>query len=250
MIDIQQNLTKYNYTTLHNKDIQYIVIHYVGSVSSAKSNAAYFANNKLQSSAHYFVDETSIWQSVKDKDIAWHCGGGLQGDSGHTFYKKCTNYNSIGVEMCCKQTSSGKWYFQDSTVKNTAELVRHLMKKYNIPIERVIRHYDVTGKNCPAPYVKEDAWEKFKDRLIIEEEREMTESERQRFNLLVEQVEKLTQNQERVYRYTKELPDWARPTIQKLLNKGYYNGASEDNLNLPETLMRTLVINDRAGLYK
>ena len=160
MLPIQQKLTPYNFTRMINKTNMYIVIHFVGSVSSAKNNARYFYSNDLrgtpyEASAHYFVDETSIWQSVEDGNMAWHCGGGLQGDRGHTFYKKCTNLNSIGIEMCCKQTSSGRWYFQDSTVQNTVELVIYLMKKHNIPIENVIRHYDVTGKNCPAPYVDE-----------------------------------------------------------------------------------------------
>ena len=77
----------------------------------------------------------------------------------------------------------------------------------------------------------------------------MTETERIKFNMLVEQVDKLTREKERVYHYTKELPDYARPIIQKLLDKGIYAGASESDLNLPETLMRILVINDRTGLY-
>jgi len=103
---------------------------------------------------------------VLDKDRAWHCGGGLQGTNGHTFYKKCTNSNSIGIEMCVKKTADGKWYFEEETVKNTAELVKYLMDKHNIPIERVIRHYDVTGKNCPAPYVNESEWARFKDKVM------------------------------------------------------------------------------------
>ena len=82
------------------------------------------------------------------------------------------------------------------------------------------------------------------------EETAMTEAERQKFNSLVRQVEELTLSKEKVYHYTKELPDWAKPTIQKLLDKGIYAGESESNLNLPETLMRVLVINDRAGIYK
>lgn len=80
-------------------------------------------------------------------------------------------------------------------------------------------------------------------------ENAMTEQERKKFNALVKQVEELTLAKEKVYHFTKELPDWARPTIQKLLDKGAYAGESEDNLNLPETLMRVLVINDRVGLY-
>lgn len=82
------------------------------------------------------------------------------------------------------------------------------------------------------------------------EETPMTEQERQKFNALVKQVEELTLKQERTYHYTKELPDWAKPTVQKLLDRGIYAGASESDLNLPETVMRVLVINDRAGIYK
>lgn len=82
------------------------------------------------------------------------------------------------------------------------------------------------------------------------EENAMTAEEKKKFNALVEQVEQLTQRMDRVYHYTNELPDWARPTVQKLLDKGIYAGAAEDDLNLPESLMRVLVINDRARLYK
>lgn len=81
------------------------------------------------------------------------------------------------------------------------------------------------------------------------EEDPMTEVEKKRFELLAEEVKKLTIAVGKVYHYTAELPDWARPTIQKLLDRGIYAGASEGDLNLSETLMRTLIINDRAGLY-
>lgn len=165
MLPIQRKLTPYNYTPMAAKNYKYIVIHYVGAVSTAKNNVDYYASKKLQASAHYFVDETSIWQSVRDSDTAWHCGGGLQGSKGGTFYRKCTNANSIGIEMCCKRRADGTWYFEDTTVKNTIDLVKYLMEKHNIPIERVIRHYDVTGKNCPAPYVDEVAWGDFKKRI-------------------------------------------------------------------------------------
>ena len=78
----------------------------------------------------------------------------------------------------------------------------------------------------------------------------MTVEEQRKFNALVAQVEKLTEEKERVYHYTEELPDWAKPTIQKLLDKKLFAGASESDLDLPETLARVLVINDRAGVYK
>lgn len=248
MLPIQRKITQYNRTIRSNKKNEYIVIHYVGAVSSAKNNAVYYANNKLKASAHYFVDENSIWQSVEDKDNAWHCGGGLQGANGHTFHQKCTNANSIGIEMCCKKNSLGVWYFEEETVKNTIDLVEYLMKKYNIPIDRVIRHYDVTGKQCPAPYVNENSWAEFKNKIKGKGELTMTQYEE-----LKKQIENLTlalEKANKVYHSWGELPSYASPIIRELYNKGVYQGSSASDLNLPESLMRSLVINYRAGLYK
>jgi hypothetical protein len=67
---------------------------------------------------------------------------------------------------------------------------------------------------------------------------------------LTKAIEELKNSQEKVYKYTVDVPAWGRPTIQKLLDKGLYKGVSESDLNLPESLLRTVVINDRAGLYK
>ena len=156
MDKIHRKITQVNRTKLTNKQNLWIVIHYVGSVSTAKANAQYFEKEKRNASANYFVDENEIWQCVEDTDGAWHVGA-------KKYYNSCRNNNSIGIEMCCKKnTTTGKWYFEDKTVQNTIELTRYLMKKYNIPIERVCRHYDVTHKICPEPYVRNEAeWHKF-----------------------------------------------------------------------------------------
>lgn len=151
-----------NYKIGRTGEIKYIVIHYTsGNGDTAKNNADYFANNKdLLSSAHYFVDENVVWQSVKDADTAWHCGAKT--------YKHpyCRNSNSIGIELCSRKDGSGKYYFKDETVKNAAELTKSLMVKYNIPAANVIRHYDVTGKICPAPMVNDTSlWNKFKNMI-------------------------------------------------------------------------------------
>lgn len=69
--------------------------------------------------------------------------------------------------MCCRQNvSNGTWYFEEETIKSTIELTKELMKKYDIPASNVIRHYDVTGKTCPEPYVRDTAaWNTFKANL-------------------------------------------------------------------------------------
>ena len=132
-------------------DIKYIVIHYTGNNGDkAVSNAKYFHNNNVGVSAHYFIDENEIYQSVQDDYIAWHCGAKT--------YKhlKCRNNNSIGVEHC-SYMKNGKWYFKEATIEKSIELVAELMKKYNIPISNVVRHADVTGKSCPQPFLYNNA---------------------------------------------------------------------------------------------
>ena len=94
MLPINKYITKKNRTISNRSSIKYLTIHYVGAVSSAKNNCAYFYSTYRGASAHYFVDDNSIWQCVKDKDIAWHCGANY-------YYNGCRNSNSIGIEMCC-----------------------------------------------------------------------------------------------------------------------------------------------------
>lgn len=170
MLNIQTKLTPYNFTDKNSLSrIKYIVVHYVGAVSSAYSNAVFFSQTYKGASAHYFVDETSIWQAVLDEDASWHCGGGLQGNQYHSHYQKCTNSNSIGIEMCVKKLGNGQWYFEPETVYNTIDLVQYLMAKYNVPAENVIRHADVNGKMCPEPYcystAHDKAWAEFKEKV-------------------------------------------------------------------------------------
>ena len=123
--------------------IKYIVIHYTANDGdSDESNARYFANNSVKSSAHYFVDDDSITQSVPDHYVAWAGGGGK-------YYTICTNSNSISIELCDTK-KDGKYYPSAATIQNALAFTRKLMKKYNIPQSHVIRHFDATGKICPA----------------------------------------------------------------------------------------------------
>ena len=103
MMEIQKKLTRVNRTIANSRRIKYIVIHYVGGVSSAKNNVDYLYNVDRQKSAHYFVDEKEIWQCVDDSNTAWHVGGAKK------YYNDCRNSNSIGVELCCKKDEAGNW---------------------------------------------------------------------------------------------------------------------------------------------
>jgi len=157
--------------------IQYIVMHYVGAVSTAKNNGSYYGNTaNIGASAHYFVDENHIVASVPEIMSAGHCGVDYSGGKA-PFWGKCTNKNSIGIEMCCKKTASGQWYIEPATVTKSVALVKWLMAKYGIDAAHVVRHYDVCYKRCPEPWVRDAAqWADFK-RRISEEEIDMTKAE-------------------------------------------------------------------------
>lgn len=134
--------------------IRYIVIHYTGNDGdTAMNNAKYYAGNVVKTSAHYFVDEKEIVQSVDDLHIAWAVGGNKYPScaqtGGGTMYGKCKNANSISIELCDAK-KDGVYAPSAKTVAQALELTKALMKKYNIPASNVIRHFDVTGKLCPA----------------------------------------------------------------------------------------------------
>ena len=179
---LQANSSNF-YSGRGGNSIKYIVVHYTaGNGDTAMNNAQYFHNNSgLNASAHYFVDENSVVQSVRDTDGAWHCGGPLE-SSHHPLHNICMNRNSLGVEMCSDKVN-GKYVITAQTVDRTVELVRWLMDKYSIDVDHVVRHYDVTGKDCPEPWVRDESqWTAFKARLtakdpIEEEIKAMTDKE-------------------------------------------------------------------------
>lgn len=154
-----------NYRKGRRDSIKYIVIHYVGATGSALDNVKYYGSSNVGTSAHYYVGHASeggkVYQSVSPENCAWHCGS----ETGK-YYHPCRNDSAIGIEMCCHKDNDERWYFDDITVEKTIELTKWLMREYNIPAENVIRHYDVTRKQCPAPFVINwKAWATFKEAL-------------------------------------------------------------------------------------
>ena len=151
--------------------IRYLVYHYTGNDGDkAANNAAYFQRNIVKASAHYFVDDTTVYLSVPDLKIAWSVGGSKYANAdktgGGTMYGVITNTNSISIEMC-DTIRNGVYQASEATLANAAALGRELMEKYHIPIENVYRHFDVTGKHCPSYLVNAQKWAEFKKRLEV-----------------------------------------------------------------------------------
>lgn len=153
--------------------ILYIVIHGTGNDGDTdESNANYFQRNVVSASAHYFVDDDSVTQSVPDNRAAYSVGGSRYSNykvtGGAKLYKKVTNANSLNIELCDTKRN-GIIMPTNATLENAAAFVRMKMQEYGIPAERVVRHFDVTGKACPSwgcSGASGDAvWKKFKSML-------------------------------------------------------------------------------------
>ena len=187
-----------NYQPGRTQPIEYIVVHYTANKGdTAKNNVDYFARTVTGTSAHYFVDRNAVMQSVDEGDTAWHCG------SDHPRHPYCRNSNSIGIEMC--DSVDG---VPEDVRSLTAGLVRELMVKYGIDSSHVLRHYDVTGKRCPAPWVDNPVdWMEFKK--MLEEDDDMS----------YEQFEQYM-NRYLTERNAKPADDWAKPYIQDAIDAG------------------------------
>ena len=214
--------------------IKYLVIHYTANDGDkAANNAAYFQNNVVKASAHYFVDDTTVYRSVPDLKIAWAVGGKKYANAaqtgGGTMHGIITNTNSISVELCDTR-KDGTYQATEATLENAVSLCKQLMALYHIPLENVYRHFDVTGKHCPSYFINETAWKSFKQRLV-------------------ETVE----NTETVYKKLTDIPITFRPTIEKLMDAGIIQGdgsdpnGNNDVINLSHEQVRTLMFVYRGG---
>lgn len=146
-----------------NRAISYIVIHYTAGITSQKGTALSIKKifQKNSASADFCVDDETMVQFNPDikNYYCWAVGGSkYKYTKGGSKYGKATNKNTISIEMCSNLKKEASflmanhegWYFTEKTINQCAKLTKILMKKFNIPIERVIRHYDVTGKLCPG----------------------------------------------------------------------------------------------------
>ena len=132
---------KYSRPQIPLKSVKKVVLHYVGNPkSSAMANRNYFENQKNGGryvSSHYIVGLSGeILRCVPENEVA--------------YCSNQANTYSISIE-CCHPDATGK--FTEETTNSAAELCAYLLKKYGLSVDDLIRHYDVTGKQCPLWYV-------------------------------------------------------------------------------------------------
>lgn len=137
------------------KNIKGVVIHYTANPgSTAKENRDYFDGLKKQTSedgtkasSHFIVGiKGEIIQCIPLEEIAY-CSNER-------------NEDTVSIE-CCHEDETGE--FSDATYESVVWLTAWLCKTYDIKKKKVIRHYDVMGKDCPRYFVKHpDAWKQLK----------------------------------------------------------------------------------------
>lgn len=145
-----------------HSEIKFIVIHYTGNYNAgadAEGHYEYLQGATRYGSAHYFVDDRQIIQTIGDSRVAWAVGDN-QGKG--RYLNGCTNNNSISIEMCVNADAD-----QKKTYKNVLELTKNLMRKFKVPVERVCRHYDVSRKDCPHNFRANNwaLWWQFKEEI-------------------------------------------------------------------------------------
>ena len=214
-----------NYRAGRTQPVRYIVMHYTANNGdTAKNNCDYYHRvGGLQASAHYFVDEHGAMQSVRECDTAWHCGARAY------WHPECRNANSIGIEMCSRKRADGSYYILPETVANAAALAREIMQRYGIDTEHVVRHYDVTGKRCPMPWVDDPAqWAAF-------------------LAMLTPQNTTTVEEDDDMVRYSKieDVPDWAQDTVRTLMDVGALKGDEHGCIDLSLDMIRGMVIGKR-----
>ena len=233
---------KYNCSNRGGIPIRYIVVHDTGNPSrgaNATAHYNYFNGGDRSSSADFFVDDTQVL-CVNDyyKYYTWHCGDG-RGKYG------ITNRNSVGIEFCINVDSD-----RDKTLERTAQLVRELIQELNIPIDRVVRHYDASRKNCPQSMSGNGwaQWYKFKEKLKGEDlTMAQYEELKNEISQLTETVKVLATElhdlkHPMIYNYIdNNMPEWAREAVSWAVENGILNGDGK-GLNLDDKDIRYITM--------
>ncbi len=155
-LDVQLlDVNPYSRPGIQSDGINGIVIHYTANPgSTAQENRDYFNglqySQEIEASSNFIVGlEGEIIQCVPTWEVAYASNE--------------RNSDTVSIEVC-HPDETGE--FTDKTYRSLVQLTAWLCVKFSLTEEDVIRHYDVTGKNCPKYFVEnEDAWERFKENV-------------------------------------------------------------------------------------
>lgn len=160
-------INKYSRPGIKNNGIKGLIMHYTANNGgTARNHKSYFNNlSGTYASAQLFVDDVEALCIIPLDEVAYHANDIQKYVNGQPYYPLRgiignANYSTIGLEMCLDAHGN----ITEKTFQNAVKAVKELIKMYpQITADRIWRHYDVTGKNCPAPWVaKPSELERFK----------------------------------------------------------------------------------------
>jgi hypothetical protein len=197
---------------------------------------------------------------------SWHKANGWSGIGYHFFIRKdgtiyrgrpewavgahASGRNSDSIGVCVEGNYDEETIMPEKQKKAVKDVLSYLKAKY--PNATIKGHREVGATGCPGKYYPMSEMVNYFNNES--EGKPMTVEERTKFNELVNIVSELQISVDKlanpmIYNYIdNNMPEYARPTIQKLVDKGILQG-DENGLGLTDDLLRVLVINDRAGLY-
>lgn len=225
-----------------------------------------FANPGRGASANYCIDSVGDISLNLPEDYAPCTSSSWSND-----------WKAVTIEVA-NDGGDPDWHISDKALNSLIELCTDICKRNHISklnytgdaTGNLTRHNMFTATTCPGPYLQSKfpyITEKVNQKL--QEDEPMTAVEKQAFNELKNKVDSLSDEnkdlKKRLDKYDKmgvyensaikwayndgNIPDWAKPTVSKLCNKGYLKGNGQNSLELSYLMMRILVILDRAGLF-
>ena len=155
---IEQNLIRVNRKTRPGTPITVrgVVIHWTaneGNNANADAHFAYFNRGEVFASAHYFVDEKKILRIIPENEMAYHVGARSYRT---TKYGSYPNNSMVGVEMCVHRNGDF-----GETWKRSVWICADILRRHNLTINELERHFDITGKDCPRYFVDNATAERF-----------------------------------------------------------------------------------------
>lgn len=165
----------------------------------------------------------ATYQTLPWNMRGWHAGG-------------AANNTHIGVEICEDGLTDGT-YFR-AVYQEAVELFAMLCKEFNLdPLKNIICHAEGYKQGIASNHGDVTYW-------FAKHGKTMDD-----FRYDVKEFMEQEDDDNMRYKYYDDMPDWAQPTVSKLVKKGYLKGEGSGVLNLTEDTLKVLVINDRAGLY-
>lgn len=227
--------------------IDCIVIHHMADVLTVEQCGNIFANSLRQASSNYGVDSNgNVGLYVDEGNRSWATSS------------PAVDNRAVTIEVSNDRTG-GNWHVSDKALEKIIELCtdickRNGIKKLNFTGDRngnLLMHRYFAATACPGdylaskfPYIAEEVNKRLKGELTMtqyEELKKLLQGINKRIGKLEGKM---------VYNYIdKNMPEFAKPTIQKLVDKGYLKGNEKGELGLTDEMLRTYVILDRAGVF-